>query len=289
MVYENDTTFLKGKSNENKEGNIYFIVGEKKSLIPPSYKNFIEWGSKNIFSILKPFRNKKYTFNITHMKKFCITCIKMSSDGKFIIIGYDNGVLEKYKLKKVNNCFVEEEITILTKQESKETNNNCNSGDKNKNDNINAIKKYQTKGKNLLKNFFGFKKTKAKEKDEKYNNISSTSFHNSPSNNINDLNLINKDSGTIQTKIIVKNHIVFNPKLSMSASNILNSESFLLNNGNCKFIQYNSNSCEINKNSNSKENIEGYFFHSKVIQKLNICRRNLHKIQNLLKKVILFF
>ena len=299
MIYDNDTKFLKGKSNESKEGNIYFIVGEKKSLIPPSYKNFIEWGTKNIFSILKPFRNKKYTFKITHMKKFCITCIKLSSDGKNIVLGYDNGVIEKYKLKKINNCFIEEEITILKNTEN--NNNISNSGEKNQNNDTqsnnnnsnsnNTIKKYQTKGKNILKSMFFFKKSKnkEKEKDEKYNNISSASFHNSLSSNINNLNLNKKNSDSIQTKMIVKSHKIFNPQLSMSSSNILNYETFLLNNDNCKFIQYNSQSYEISPNSNSKDNIEGYYFHSKSTSELkHLSKKNSQNLEYAQKGYIIF-
>ena len=43
---------------------------------------FIEWNSTNSFKIIKPFKNTKYTFKINHMKKYDITCIKVSSDGK---------------------------------------------------------------------------------------------------------------------------------------------------------------------------------------------------------------
>jgi len=54
-----------------------------------------------------------------------------------------------------------------------------------------------------------------------------------------------------------KNHIIFNPQLSMSSSNILNSESVLLNNKNGKFIQYNSTSSEIHPSSSKEKDIEG--------------------------------
>ena len=35
------------------------------------------------------------------MKKHSINCIKITKDGSFIIIGYSNGVIEKYKLIRI--------------------------------------------------------------------------------------------------------------------------------------------------------------------------------------------
>lgn len=87
MCYEED-------NNEKKktEDDIYFIVGGNKSLLPPSYKNFIEWGEKNIFYIIKPFKRIKYEFIIQHMRKYYIKCIKATKDGKYLIIGYNNAI-----------------------------------------------------------------------------------------------------------------------------------------------------------------------------------------------------
>ena len=270
IIYENDTTFLKGKTNENKDNNIYFIVGEKKCLIPPSYNNFIEYGIKNIFNIVKPFKNVKYSFKIKHMKKYDINCIKVSSDGKYIVIGYDNGVIEKYKLKKVNNCYIEESITILNKVEGT---NLSISGDKSQNNEINEnknntnVEKIKSKGKSLLKSLNPFKKNKKKETDNKLNKANSSDVENNKQQN-------NFNFEETQKKIIIKNHKIFNPQLSMSSSNILNSETILLNNKNNKFIQYNSISSKINQNSNNKDNIEGYYYHSK----------NSYEIKHLSKK-----
>ena len=269
MTYENDPTFLKGKSNDNKDAIIYFVVGEKKTLLPPSYKNFIEWGVKNTFIIYKPFKNIKFTFKIKHMKKFNINCIKVTSDGKYIVIGYDNGVIEKYRLKKINNCYIEEVLTIF----NKEGNNISLPGNISQdmeNQKHTTIKKNKSKGKKILKSIFNFKglNSKKAEVDERFNNISSSSFHNNQnigiSNNLNNLssNINNNNDGT-QVKMIIKNHVIFNPQLSMSSSNILNSECILLNHKNDKFIQYNSIQSEIHPHANSKENIEGYYFHSK--------------------------
>ena len=277
MLYENDTTFLKGKSNDNKDTNIYFVVGEKKTLLPPSYKNFVEWGVKNIFSIVKPFKNIKYTFKIKHMKKFKINCIKISSDGKYIVLGYDNGAIEKYRLKKINNCYIEE-VILLNKQDNNNNINNIsapaetNLNKETENRKTSKNKKNLSKGKKILKSIFNFKRVSSKklEVDERFNNISSTSFHNQQfgdKNNLNNLsnnmNNNNNKNESNQVKMVVKNHVIFNPQLTMSSSNILNSECILLNNKNGKFIQYNSISSEINSNPNNKENIEGYYFHCK--------------------------
>ena len=266
MTYENDTTFLKGKSYENKDSNIYFIVGQKKTLLPPSYKNFVEWGVKNTFSIVKPFQNIKYTFKIKHMKKFNINCIKISSNGKYIVLGYDNGVIEKYKLKKVSNCYVEEVISVVQKNDN---NLSQPAADTDKeNQKSTKIKKNLSKGKKIIENLFNFKRKSSKqlEVDERFNNVSSSSFHNNQKigekNNLNILSNHNKEENN-QVKMVIKNQIIFNPQISMSSSNILNSECILLNNKNDKFIQYNSVSSEIHQNSNNKDNVEGYDYYSK--------------------------
>ena len=276
MTYENDTTFLKGKTNDNKETNIYFIVGGNKILLPPSYKNFIEWGIKNIFSIVKPFKNIKYSFKIKHMQNYSITCIKISSDGKYIVLGYDNGTIEKYRLKKLSNCYIEEVITIFQKQDSNNISNPGNIVQDNDNKKNPKNKKNSSKGKKILKNLFGFKKSNSKkyDVDERFNNISSSSFHNNPQfgdkNTLNNLSNYNNNNNndSNQIKMVRKNHVIFNIQLSMSSSNILNSECILLNNKNGKFIQYNSTPTEINQNSNNKENIEGYYFHCKNASEL---------------------
>ena len=295
MIYDNDTTFLKGKTNDNKDTNIYFVIGGKKTLLPPSYKNFLEWGVKNTFSIVKPFQNIKYTFKIKHMKKYNINCIKTSSDGKYIVLGFDNGVIEKYRLKRVSNCYIEEVITIFNKQD----NNNISNNDDQQNGEIKKtkIKKSNSKGKKILKSLFNFKKNSSKklEVDERFNNISSSSFHNNQqfgdknnlhilSNNIN--SNTNNESNLI--KMVRKNHVIFNPELPISSSNILNSECVLLNNKNGKFIQYNSISSEIYQNSNNKGNIEGYYAHCKSSSELKYLSKQSSNNDNSKKGYIIF-
>ena len=97
MCYEEE-------SHDSKEINnnlIYFIVAGKKTLLPPSYKNYFQWNNNNSFSLIKPFDKTKYHFIIHHMRKQIINTIKVTKDGSFIIIGYSNGVIEKYKLERI--------------------------------------------------------------------------------------------------------------------------------------------------------------------------------------------
>ena len=87
--------------------------------------------------------------------------------------------------------------------------------------------------------------------------------------------------------MVIKNHIVFNPQLSMSSSNILNSECILLNNQNDKFIQYNSVVSEIC--SNNKENLEGYDCHSKNTSELkHLSKKSSTNNENTQKGYIIF-
>ena len=88
--------------NSNNNNLIYFIITGKKVLIPSSYKNYIQWSNNNCFYIVKHFKKTKYKFKIQHMMKYKINCIKITKDGKFIIIGYNNGIIEKYKLSRIN-------------------------------------------------------------------------------------------------------------------------------------------------------------------------------------------
>ena len=79
--------------NKDKNNDLYFIIGENKKLLPPSYKNYVEWGKNNIFNLVKPFKNIKYKFTINHMKNKVISYINITRNGKFLILGYNNGVI----------------------------------------------------------------------------------------------------------------------------------------------------------------------------------------------------
>ena len=87
----------------------------------------------------------------------------------------------------------------------------------------------------------------------------------------------------------MKNPKTFNKQLSMSPSNILNSETILLNNKTNKFIQYISASSKINQNSNNKDNIEGYYYHSKNASELkHLYKKAQNNNDDLNKGYILF-
>ena len=164
----------------------------------------------------------------------------------------------------MNNCYIEEVISIFQKNEN--TNNILShqahvvDSNNDKESQTAKIKKNLSKGKKMIKNLFNFKRKSSKnvEVDERFNNISSSSFHNNQKlgDKDNNLNVLSDQNDNNQIKMVIKNHIVFNPQLSMSSSNILNSECILLNNQNDKFIQYNSVVSEIC--SSNKENLEGY-------------------------------
>ena len=273
MNYENDTTFLKGKSNDS---NIYFIIGEKKTLMPPSYKNFVEWGIKNTLSIVKPFHNIKYTFKIKHMKNYIINCIKISSDGKFIVLGYDNGVIEKYKLKKVDNCYIEETIN------DKNNLNDTKSSDGKK------VFKSRSKGKNIFTRLFSSKKGQKNSNDPQYSSRT-LSFRQkfSAKNNLFQISLLNNNDEK-ENQTVIKNHIIFNPKIPMSSSNILNSECVLLNSKNDNFIQYNSVSSEIHPANSKEKDIEGYYYHSKNTSELKHLTKHHSSSEDSNKGYIIF-
>ena len=97
MCYEDESQDCKDTINNS----IYFIVAGKKTLLPPSYKIYLQWNNNNSFYLIKPFDNIKYKFIIHHMKKQIINFIKVTKDGSFIIIAYSNGIIEKYKLARI--------------------------------------------------------------------------------------------------------------------------------------------------------------------------------------------
>ena len=100
---ENNENIINNNENNNYK-DIYFMVGKNKILLPKNYKNFIEWNiedNKNELNIIKPFLRIKLNYKIKHMKKYEIKIIKTNNDGKNILIGYNNGIIEKYKLKKI--------------------------------------------------------------------------------------------------------------------------------------------------------------------------------------------
>ena len=117
LFNEEDNNKGKEKDKEKeKENNVYFFCSDNKMLLPPTYKNYIEFSSENgiinpsnSFSIIKPYHSIKFTYTIEHNNSV-ITCIKCTNDGKYLIIGFFNGVIEKYKIKKIKKEIINRSI-----------------------------------------------------------------------------------------------------------------------------------------------------------------------------------
>ena len=254
-----------------KEGinDVYIIIDENKILIPPSYKNYIEWGNNNIFSIVKPLKNVKYTFCINHMKDKIIDNIAMTRSGKYIIIGYNNGVIEKYVLQKIDISSVNNNTNNKSNNLRLSTSNDIRLSDlSSQNSNIKGIGK-----KNVFKKLIsGLSLSKTIENEDRDNttmqNITST-FGKIEKKNFGVINTIDSinNIATSRVKKIDKNpkinKIIFDNHISISFSNILNSDCILLNKTAKKFLQYSGAFSQIfQDNSNSYERIMGYNIHS---------------------------
>ena len=245
-------------NEENKNNNlIYFIISGKKTLIPPSYKNYIQWNDNNCFYLVNYFKKLKYKFEIYHMKRYKIECIKITKDGNFIIIGYNNGIIEKYKLNKIYGPKIEKE---KEKEKINENifNNNIilENNNKNENESIN-IKK------GLFNVLFGSRNKRRSTNIQFYKNINIKDEENDEE----DKNKIKEIENEIYKynikNSIISNNIIFDTQILISASNIINSDCILLNNNTGKFIQYSGylmNNEEINKEDNTGYAI--YYHHN---------------------------
>ena len=247
IVY-NDNEHTKGKEKEKeKENIIYFFCSDNKILLPPTYKNYIEFSSdngiynpSNSFSIIKPYHSIKFTYILEHNNSV-INCIKATNDGKYLIIGFLNGVIEKYKIKKIKN---------------------------------DIINKKQEKPKEKKKSSI-FIKLIPKKKKNKYDTYIPNNDNNSPiiPNRINPGSIISNvtSSSSITLKTNESNNyypingIEFNSDIVMSNSNILNNDCILLNNNNKLFITYKP-IIKINPFKNINE-INGFSYHCENEQK----------------------
>jgi hypothetical protein len=258
-----------------KEGNddIYIIIDEHKRLVPPSYKNFIEWGNNNSFCLVKPLKNIRYRFSINHMKEKIIEYIDMTRSGKYIIIGYNNGVIEKYVLQKIDSS------KNFSKINNSSNNNNMSLRQTISNDiRISDLSSQNSGLKKIGKtNIFnklisGFSLSKKNEYDDKENSTIQRTFGRIEQRNFEVLNTIS-NTNTVMTSrrkmtemnrnINKTSKIIFDNHISISFSNILNSDCILLNKATKKFLQYNGVSSQIfQDNTNSYDRIPGYNIHS---------------------------
>ena len=104
IIPENDEKdFLnsKKKLQQNLNSlNTFFISGKKTQLIGPKFKNYIDYNYNNYsFFVIKPFDFLVLEFQ-TH-ENSPISILKITNDGKYIFIGFENGKINKYKLKKI--------------------------------------------------------------------------------------------------------------------------------------------------------------------------------------------
>ena len=315
MCYEKNTKYENAKDDE-KDNDIYYIVGENKKLIPPSYKNYIEWGNKNAFNIVKPFKNTKYKFSINHMKEKTIEEINITRDGKFIILGYNNGVIEKYVLQKYTEAKEakanNENFSIRTSISNflDLRNTEVSPSNRNNQERRNSILKTLISGLGMRKKSDNqsesttFAKTVGHDDNvSEINslsvlntiNISNTHTNMNISLNQSNIKTINNTLSNLNKKS--SNKIIYDTNVSISFSNILNSDCILLNKKNKKFYQYNSTTINIfQDNLNCHEKIPGYFIHSinqseiKHLSKMNslINEGKNNKINQVNKKYFIF-
>ena len=275
MYFEDDNDNNNFYDNKDANNNaIYFIISGKKTLIPPSYKNYIEWTNYNYFHIVKPFKKIKYKFVIHHMRKQAINCIKITKDGNFIIIGYNNGVIEKYKLTRIWGPKIRKISSSLNIYENKDNNSSSSASIpkqvkcKNINDDDNyekgkgsltlekigrpKEKSVHVKG-GLFNTLFGAKN----RKNSQIVNISSKNIIDNEDEEENQMiieemekNILNKNT----KKSAISNEILFDTHIPISTSNIINSDCIILNNNTGKFIQYNGYSSPIDIGLENKEN-----------------------------------
>ena len=282
----NNNNYDKNKYENNND--IYFIVGENKKLIPPSYKNFIEWGNNNSFNIIKPFKNIKYKFTINHMKDKIIEHINITRNGKILILGYDNGVIEKYALQKIDESLFNNEnynSNIVTSKSNEIRNSDASSQNSKKAEKRKSI--FNSFMSSLIKNnenddvYKTFTLGDQKIEDDAIGMLNTTRESRKISISNNNNIKINKKT----------NKIIFDTHITISFSNVLNSDCILLNNKTKKFYQYNSvASNTFQDNLNSYDKIFGYYVHSINQSEIKKFSKNINENNklNFQKKYIIF-
>ena len=275
---------------ENKNNDIYFIIGENKKLLPPSYKNYIEYGNNNSFNIVKPLKNIKYKFTINHMKGKIIKNIIVTRNGKFLVLGYDNGVIEKYALQKIDESKINiENIRNIRSNEIR-------------NSDLSSLKNNKNERKKNIFNTLMSTLRKKSDKENSQNEVICKTFTLDENkalerDSVGGLTSLNNSNLGILTKrndLLINQKpkkIVFDTHISLSFSNILNSDCILLNKKTKKFLQYNSISSNIfPDNSNNYDKIFGYHIHcinqSEIKQLLKIKNENNKSNQSKIKYLI---
>ena len=268
-IYYEDTQ----EDNKENKNLIYFIINKKKALIPPSYKNFISWDNDNSFYINKPFKKIKYKFSLLHMNKYRIKYIRITNDGNYIIVGYNNGIIEKYKLIRIYGPKMKNENEKILNEKNKVI--------KEKKNSINH--EYKNDMKSLFNNLFMNKHKKRLSYEEIINK--------NENEEIEDKNILNNIENILNKKKINEhknyNKILFDTQFPISTSNIINSDCIILNNKNRKFIQYSGYLINDNEDSNENE-IPGYdiYHHDNINKNIFVNKENLN---NSLEKHYIIF
>ena len=246
MCYQEYEQNMNKSNDKNYTAPIYFLAGKKSTLIPPSYKNYIDWSkSKYSFLLIKPFKKICYEYHLN--QNSTISCIKVSTDGKYIIVGFHNGLLCKYKLKRMKFDYVQMK----------------NTDDNNKKNKKGIIKKiFKPKIKSQSK-------SKSKSKDIKPNIVEAKII----SPNINESN--SKDN-----KVFLgynTNSIILPKKIDISPSNTFNIDSFLNKTSN-NFNQHFPSIYFLYNLSNDTEKFTDKFFaHCTSSQDLKLFSANYSK------------
>ena len=279
ICYENNNSNTHDKKDIIND-DILFIIDDDKKLIPPSYKNFIEWGfNSNYFYLVKPLKNIKYKFCINHMKERFIEYMTITPSGKYIIIGYDNGVIEKYVLQKIDSSKISSNVNNNYNIKKTISNEVRLSDLSSQNSGLRKIPKRNIFNKLISGLTLTSRKSELEEKDNESLVQKTSVFIETKNNDI--LSTINTTRGN-NTKVKLKeknqiNKIIFDNKISISFSNILNSDCILLNKKTKKFLQYNGTFSQIFKeNVNTFDRILGYNIHSMNQSEL----KKLSKISN---------
>ena len=255
------------KKFANKNNDIYYIIGKNKKLLPPSYKNFIEWGKDNSFDLVKPLKNIKFKFIINHMQGKIIKYINITRNRKFLILGYNNGVIEKYVLQKIDESKANIEDNNRNKNEKY-----LPSISKLVNLDLKETAENNNEKKELKKNIFN---SLIKGLKNKINN-------NSENGNTDNLKLGQKKG----------NNFIYDTHIAISFSNVLNSDCILLNIKNKKFLQYNSIPSNIFPDyANSYNRIEDYYIYSMNHNEIKNLYKSINEniISNELKKKYIIF
>ena len=203
----------------------------------------------------------------------------ITPSGKYIIIGYDNGAIEKYVLQKINSSKINNNINNNNNMRKSSSNEFRLSDLSSQNSGIRKIHTRNIFNKLISGLTLTSRKSELEEKDNESLVQKTSVFIETKNNDI--LSTINTTRGN-NTKVKLKeknqiNKIIFDNKISISFSNILNSDCILLNKKTKKFLQYNGTFSQIFKeNVNTFDRILGYNIHSMNQSEL----KKLSKISN---------